>query len=206
MKKTIVTERLHVIYDVRAKDVYVSNNLVVEKSAVIKELTVEKIVDNGSGTFYGDVSLIKPLSADPALNKASAGIEDKAARVDHIHPIPEKIRNPHMLTVKNFQGTELFQYDGFEGKELTLSLANTGAAPKNHAHSSTAYGIGSSTLYGHLKLSDAVNSTSGVAGGAAATPAAVRSTYNLCRTVFSNAAPTANVVAGTFWVGLADLT
>lgn len=206
MKKTIVTERLHVIHDARAKDMYISDNLVVEKSAVIKELTVEKIVDGGSGTFYGDVSLIKSLSADPALNKASAGIEDKAARVDHVHPIPEKIRNPHMLTVKNFQGTELFQYDGFEKKELTLSLANTGASPKNHANSSTTYGVGSSTLYGHLKLSDAVNSTSGVAGGFAATPAAVRTTYNLCRTVFTNTAPTANVAVGTFWVGLATLS
>lgn len=47
-------------------------------------------------------------------------------------------------------------------------------APNNHASSDTTYGTGSSTNYGHVKLSDATDSTSGVAGGIAATPAAVK--------------------------------
>lgn len=48
-------------------------------------------------------------------------------------------------------------------------------ADKKHASESTDYGVGNSTLYGHVKLSDAVNSTSGVSDGIAATPAAVKS-------------------------------
>ena len=46
-------------------------------------------------------------------------------------------------------------------------------APTNHASTATTYGTGSGTNYGHVKLSDATNSTSGVSGGIAATPAAV---------------------------------
>lgn len=47
-------------------------------------------------------------------------------------------------------------------------------APIDHASEATTYGVGSSTKYGHVKLSDAVTSDSGVSGGVAATPAAVK--------------------------------
>lgn len=50
----------------------------------------------------------------------------------------------------------------------------TSMTPTAHASTATTYGAGSSTNYGHVKLSDATNSTSGVAGGIAATPAAVK--------------------------------
>ena len=63
-------------------------------------------------------------------------------------------------------------------------------AIKNHASDSTEYGVGG-TLYGHVKLSDATNGTSGVSGGIAATPAAVKAAY----TAASNAMPKSG---GTF--------
>ena len=47
-------------------------------------------------------------------------------------------------------------------------------APTSHASSATTYGTGSATNYGHVKLSDSTSSTSGVASGTAATPAAVK--------------------------------
>ena len=52
--------------------------------------------------------------------------------------------------------------------------SNLGVPPTSHASTSTTYGVGDSTRYGHLKLSDAANSSSGVSGGVAATPAAVK--------------------------------
>ena len=52
-------------------------------------------------------------------------------------------------------------------------------APTNHASTATTYGVGDATNYGHVKLSDAVNGTSGASGGTAATPAAVKSAYDL---------------------------
>ena len=51
----------------------------------------------------------------------------------------------------------------------------TKMTPTSHASPSTTYGVGSSSNYGHVKLSDSTTSTSGVSSGVAATPAAVRS-------------------------------
>lgn len=52
--------------------------------------------------------------------------------------------------------------------------SNLGVPPTSHASTATTYGVGNATQYGHLKLSDAANSSSGVTGGVAATPAAVK--------------------------------
>lgn len=54
-----------------------------------------------------------------------------------------------------------------------------GKAPTNHASSATTYGKGTSTNYGHVKLSDSILSTSDTAGGTAATPGAVKKAYDL---------------------------
>lgn len=53
-------------------------------------------------------------------------------------------------------------------------------APKNHASTGTTYGKGTTSNYGHVKLSDSTSNTSSAASGAtAATPAAVKAAYDL---------------------------
>lgn len=52
-------------------------------------------------------------------------------------------------------------------------------APTNHASTQATYGKGTSTNYGHVKLSDSILSTSDTAGGTAATPGAVKKAYDL---------------------------
>ena len=60
-------------------------------------------------------------------------------------------------------------------------------ADKDHASTTTDFGVGNATNYGHLKLSNSTKSDSGVDGGVAATPAAVKSVQdaldNLASTV-----------------------
>lgn len=51
-------------------------------------------------------------------------------------------------------------------------------APKSHASTATTYGIGTSSNYGHVKLSDSTSTTSGASGGIAATPTAVKAAYD----------------------------
>ena len=51
--------------------------------------------------------------------------------------------------------------------------------PLSHSSSSTEYGVGNGENYGHVKLSDSTNSTSGVTDGTAATPSAVKAAYDL---------------------------
>jgi len=52
-------------------------------------------------------------------------------------------------------------------------------ADKSHAVNANTFGLGSNSLYGHVKLSDETNSTSGQGAGIAATPAAVKAAYDL---------------------------
>ena len=54
-----------------------------------------------------------------------------------------------------------------------------GKAPKAHASTQTTYGKGTSTNYGHVKLSDSILSTADTDGGTAATPGAVKKAYDL---------------------------
>lgn len=62
--------------------------------------------------------------------------------------------------------------------KTTTDAAITGLqnskAPVNHASEETTYGKGTSSAYGHVKLYDGVDSTSGANSGVAATPAAVK--------------------------------
>ena len=63
------------------------------------------------------------------------------------------------------------------GTGATISEAarsNLGVPPTSHTSTATTYGVGNATQYGHLKLSDATDSASGVSGGVAATPAAAK--------------------------------
>lgn len=68
-------------------------------------------------------------------------------------------------------------------------------APIKHTAVTQQYGVGTDQLYGHLRLSDSVDSTKGCTGGYAATPYAVRAAYNrsatlMNRTTAVNAADT----------------
>ena len=60
----------------------------------------------------------------------------------------------------------------------TAETTLTGKAPTNHASSETTHGIGTSSAYGHVKLSDAVTSTSSNTSGVSATPKAVKTAYD----------------------------
>ena len=56
---------------------------------------------------------------------------------------------------------------------------DTSRAPTSHASSATTYGAGDGSNYGHVKLSDSTTSISGTSDGVAATPAAVKTAYDL---------------------------
>jgi len=65
-----------------------------------------------------------------------------------------------------------------------------GKAPKSHASTATTYGAGTGSNYGHVKLSDSTSSTSGASAGIAATPAAVKSAYDLANKALPKAGGT----------------
>jgi hypothetical protein len=67
---------------------------------------------------------------------------------------------------------------GAIGKKNSLAASDIPA----HAASATTYGAGSSSNYGHVKLSDSTSSDSDTTSGIAATPKAVKAAYNLANT------------------------
>ena len=75
-----------------------------------------------------------------------------------------------------------------EDKAAIIDEATAGAAPTNHASTAGTYGLGTNGAYGHVRLSDSHTSTSGVSGGIAATPAAVKSAYDLANQASGTAA------------------
>ena len=75
---------------------------------------------------------------------------------------------------------------------------NLGVPPTSHASTATTYGVGNATQYGHVKLSDAVDSASGATGGTAATPAAVKAAQeaaDAAQTAADNAMTKASTLA-----------
>ena len=58
------------------------------------------------------------------------------------------------------------------------SIIGSTYSPTSHASTATTYGIGTSSNYGHVMLSDSISSTSSTGSGVAATPAAVKKAYD----------------------------
>lgn len=56
---------------------------------------------------------------------------------------------------------------------VEYDISDTSKSPTNHASSTTNYGKGNASNYGHVKLSDSINSTYGANDGVSATPKAV---------------------------------
>ena len=61
--------------------------------------------------------------------------------------------------------------------QLSTDMLNK--ASKKHNSTETSYGLGTSIEYGHLKLSDSIDALSNINNGIAATPYAVKLTYDL---------------------------
>lgn len=68
------------------------------------------------------------------------------------------------------------------GKISAQYSNDSGGIPENHASSTTTYGKGTSSYYGHVKLSDDVSSSDAADNeGTAATPKAVKTAYDLAK-------------------------
>ena len=84
--------------------------------------------------------------------------------------------NGGSITVTDIKYDEAGHITASTDRTITLSQSTT---PASHASTATTYGVGTSSNYGHVKLSDSTSSTSSTTGGIAATPAAVKAAYDL---------------------------
>lgn len=70
-------------------------------------------------------------------------------------------------------GTLPVSRGGTGASTASAARSQLGASPIYHASSGTSYGKGSSSMYGHVKLSDTASASNGVSSGVAATPKCV---------------------------------
>lgn len=79
------------------------------------------------------------------------------------------------VTLSETLGVEL---GGTGATTAAQARQNLGVPPTSHASTGTTHGVGNATQYGHVKLSDAVDSASGASGGVAASSAAAKTAYD----------------------------
>ncbi|HCX63439.1 MAG TPA: hypothetical protein DHU59_13520, partial [Clostridiales bacterium] len=104
------------------------------------------------------------------IEEAIEDIEDGTTVVQNAYSANNAVisdRATKLATPRNINGVP------FDGTQPITIVDNT-KAPTNHASTGTGHGVGTGSNYGHVKLSDSTGSTSGVSGGTAATPAAVK--------------------------------
>lgn len=110
-----------------------------------------------------------------ALQSAIGNKANEAELSGHI----SDTNNPHNVTKEQL---DLENVDNTSDIDKPISTAIQEAlndkAPTNHASSATTYGMGNASNYGHLKLSDSTTSTSSTSSGIAATPKAVKMSYD----------------------------
>lgn len=100
----------------------------------------------------------------------------------------------HAKAVWYKKSSNITVYDQIESNTNALS----GKAPTSHATSATSYGKGTSSYYGHVKLSDSTSSTSAAAsGGMAATPKAVKAAYDKATEASTTAGTKLPLAGGT---------
>lgn len=176
-----------------------SNQNFAAGTVYITNDTKKLFVDNPAGTSgrvcLGDFQLVSWTKSDSVTTPATA-----------LSNYSLKDANTLYITVETATGaTAMWRYTGSEFKAISnseeiasivadISAINTalaGKAPTAHAVNANTYGLGTNSVYGHVKLSDSTSTTSGQTAGVAATPTAVKAAYDR-GTAGVNAAKTAD--------------
>lgn len=158
-----------------------------------------------------NTEVAKKLDAS-VYNTFKTAYDQKIADLDAADSANAKAASDAAKAASNAQSTA-------NGATTAASNAMAEAQKKadiNHASSATTYGIGTGDKYGHVKLSDAVDSDSSTSAGIAATPKAAKTAYdkgvealnkaNAANTAAGNAQTTANQAVGAAADAQADAT
>ena len=133
----------------------------------------------GSGTTYNTwgayETLVFTYNGTYWVNTGSALLEYLAYNKANSISVPSAADATPLMD----SGTAAVGTSTDYAREDHVHPSDTSKADKNHASSSTDYGTGTSSNYGHVKLSDSTNSTNGTSNGTAATPSAVKAAYDL---------------------------
>ena len=142
----------------------------------------------GTGSNYGHLKLSDSTTSTSSTNGGIAATPAAVKAVaDAIPSVPSA-----STTTPSMDGTASYGAGTTWARADHVHPTDTSRAPTSHATNATTYGAGTSTNYGHLKLSDSTSSTSSTNGGTAATPAAVKAAYDLANGKFTLPSQTGN--------------
>lgn len=161
--------------------------------APVSHATSTSTYGEGTGTNYGHLRLSDSTSS---TSGTSGGY---AATPSAVKSVKDSIPSAS-TTSPSMDGNASYGSGTTWARADHVHPTDTSRAPTSHSSSATTYGTGTSSNYGHVKLSDSTSSTSGVNGGVAATPAAVKSVMDSIPTV-PTATATTPKMDGTAAVG-----
>ena len=135
------------------------------------------VANGGTGATDADTARTNLGAAAKNHSHAASDVQGLAtvATSGSYTDLKDKPAIPEAITVDTAMSST--STNPVQNKVVNSSLS--GKAPKSHASTATTYGAGTGNNYGHVKLSDATDSTSGASSGVAATPAAVKAAYDL---------------------------
>lgn len=148
----------------------INSTAALEASLTTQITKAQTTADNAATAAATAQGTANKAVSDVAAAQAAAEAADDNANTRVLQTAFDSFKTENTAAVADAKkaGT-----DAQDTAEKAQSTADS-KAPIDHASEATTYGVGSSTKYGHVKLSDAVTSDSGVSGGVAATPAAVK--------------------------------
>lgn len=141
---------------------------------------------NEIGNFIEDVE----TTADSALEQAQAAQSSADAAQQTANSAVSQAQNAQASADAAQQAADQAQSTADEALEAAQNAGEEAGAkaPIMHASAETTYGVGSSTLYGHVRLSDSTSGTENAeSGGTAATPYAVAQAMSAAQTAQSTA-------------------
>ena len=112
------------------------------------------------------------------------------------------------IGIQNVDGNVIHTFGADTSKQYPMldsnnykSIIGSTYSPTSHASTATTYGLGTSSNYGHVKLSDSVSTTSGTDSGIAATPSAVKAAYDKANIVKNTSSTTGDIITTHLTVG-----
>lgn len=166
-----------------ASYVHTDNNFTTTLKGKLEGIEAGATIDDHK---WNDVSLARQQGVNTGDTSYVPGLgsEISSGKVASYYPVT---RVPTAHYIAKYDGSAYLISTTPSATDDSTKVATTAfvkgvidaRAPTNHATSATTYGTGTSSNYGHLKLSDSTSSTSSTSGGIAATPSAVKAAYDL---------------------------
>ena len=108
---------------------------------------------------------------------------------------PQNLRNT--MGLGNTTGALPIANGGTGAISVSAARTNLGVPPTNHASSATTYGVGTSSNFGHLKITDSPSSSHNAASGVAAAAATLVTLENYVKSGFTNVTTTFETLTKT---------